>query len=242
MKKISKKTSAIIWSIMYLLVVALSIVCVTTYFHKLYYSFYYVDGKSMYPTLNINEKGNLNKDFGIIDAHPSIFSHLVRYDIVVAHYPEDYNENGKLKDNATSKIKRVIGFPGETIVTFERGFAIYTDGHTPSGEEAYEAESYYVDGEKYDLSTLPYTPNNTSSLKKVSYYLNRAGENDSEEDQYFVLGDNWGNSNDSTNTSVGPVKRSMLTGILIAIQGQCDIDNNGEAVNLRYTTPKYYKL
>ena len=46
---------------------------------------------------------------------------LSRYDIVVAYYSEDYSFDGErhvLKEKTSTKIKRLIGMPGETL-TFE---------------------------------------------------------------------------------------------------------------------------
>ena len=90
-------------------------------FHNLYYRSFFVNGQSMYPTLNGNatysngtligqtyNSGSLNGatvDYGIMDTHEYTKQGIRRFDIIVTKYSET---------DASDKIKRVIALPGET--------------------------------------------------------------------------------------------------------------------------------
>ena len=170
----NNKLISILWVVFYMAIVALLVVTTCMMHNKFYYAFYYVDGTSMYPTLNGNENANKSKDFGIIDTHEKIFTELKRFDIVITYYPEDYDSEGNLKENTSSKIKRIIAFPGETIRTFTitdsfgnktGGFSIFTEGFTPSGSLQYQANYYYIDEVAYPLTDLPFTPNHPGNIK-----------------------------------------------------------------------------
>lgn len=81
---------------------------------------------------------------------------------------------------STLFIKRLIGLPGDTI-------------------EMHNGE-LYVNGEKVDEADIDMATAFTTNLGPFTLG----------EDQYFVMGDNRGNSNDSR--SVGPLTRSMILG------------------------------
>jgi len=81
-------------------------------------------------------------------------------------------------------VKRVMGVPGDTIAIL--GTTVYINGQ-PVEEPYLTAER-----NRYDHTMLPIT----------------LGEN-----EYFVMGDNRDNSNDSRNlTKVGPITRDMIVG------------------------------
>lgn len=99
---------------------------------------FFVDGVSMYPTLN---KGALRKetdgtytkvtwrsgeqkagdlvDYGWARMGERGLSDLKRFDIVITYYEKDYQVDAAgtktLKSDASLKIKRLIAFPGETV-------------------------------------------------------------------------------------------------------------------------------
>ena len=102
---------------------------------------FFVNGMSMYPTLNAdgkrktsdgyrsltwNDGSNIDGDivdygFAKIGDKGNWRSSLNRMDIVVTYYPEDYVIDGStytLKSSASPKIKRLIGMPNETL-TFD---------------------------------------------------------------------------------------------------------------------------
>lgn len=103
------------------------------------------------------------------------------------HEPERFDIVVLSVDNGTAQgeyyIKRVIGLPGETVQII--------DGYV------------YVDGEKLD----------ESYGEETILDSGRAGEAITlGEDEYFVLGDNRNNSDDSRYAAVGNLERSRIIG------------------------------
>ena len=84
----------------------------------------------------------------------------------------------------TFYIKRIIGLPGETVYIDESG-TIYINGEVL--EETYGKEVITDPGRAYEPVTLG-------------------------EDEYFVMGDNCNNSEDSRSGNIGPVSRDMIEG------------------------------
>ena len=129
------------------ILIILSVIAVSAnaiYISTAYNMPFFVNGMSMYPTLNAdgtnsrgdplqwNRGGNVAGDvvdygFAKSGDKGNWREDLHRYDIVVAYYPNDYehDSNGdyvldangekKLLPTADAKIKRVIGLPGETV-------------------------------------------------------------------------------------------------------------------------------
>ena len=103
-----------------------------------YGSAFFVDGVSMYPALNgdalkLENDGSYSKinwnsgpqkegdlvDYGWAKMGDATKLDLERFDIVITYFSEDMeeNENGTYaaKSGASLKVKRLIGFPGETV-------------------------------------------------------------------------------------------------------------------------------
>lgn len=120
---------------------AIACVCVIAnvgYLNVEFNSPFFVNGMSMYPTLNrdgerlVNgryrpltwdDRSNLPGDivdFGYCKTGDkgNWRASLTRWDIVVSYYASDYDASGQLLPGAEQKIKRLIAMPGETI-TFE---------------------------------------------------------------------------------------------------------------------------
>lgn len=117
-----------------------------------------VDGKSMEPQLQDGERLLVNK-FIYYDIKSVSFGHLERGDIVVFWYPEDPNK---------SFVKRLIGFPGETIEV--KDGKVYINGT--------ELNEPYLDAEK-NRSKMSLAP---VLVKNHNYYVlgdNRDGSLDS---------------------------------------------------------------
>ncbi len=89
----------------------------------------------------------------------------------------------KGNENNHDYIKRVVALPGETVELVEGGI--------------------YIDGEKLDESY------ETTPLTDVGIVTDKITL---EEDEYFVLGDDRQNSEDSRDMEVGNVKRSEIFG------------------------------
>lgn len=189
-------------------------------FHNLYYKSFFVNGQSMFPTLNGSatysdgvligavqnrpDDGNV-VEYGIMDTHKHAIDGIKRFDIIVTAYKE-----GDLKD----KIKRVIALPGETFyfVSAEAGKSPNGDLYVfPEGEsEAVLVEQNFgqeslIRGKNYSGIHIPNIDNPLTLA----------------DDQYYVLGDNRGNSDDSS--SNGPILYEYIKGVAVAIEGTCTL-------------------
>ena len=225
-----KKAFSVVLSILFVIAM-----CVGGFviFHSTYYKTFFVNGQSMYPTLNLNAKdANGNKvgynggnsdigyrvDYGIMDPHSSAIKGIKRGDIIVTYYPSDYDSTGKLLDNAYTKIKRVVGFAGETI-------GIDTDGEllVNGNKTKLKGKRHYDEG---DLPSSPIT------------YTYEIGEG-----EIFVMGDNRSHSTDSR--AVGPIKVSYILGVVVAVEGTCRIiqsksdPRKHDCTDIIYSWPKF---
>ena len=196
------KFKALVFPTFYLLIALFLSISSYSLFEKKFYLPVYIDGESMKPTLN-NEmtsryEGSTkiieNTHFGYVDQSKQAKSEIKRFDIITTYYKEDYS-NGVLKDNASYKIKRIIALPNETF--------------------------------KIEQSIL-YTYENNEWVKQDFTFTHNTGNRDVSEktlgdNQYWVLGDNWSNSKDSSNPSVGAIEANYITGVLVAIEGTCTV-------------------
>ena len=102
------------------------------------------------------------------------------------HGPERYDLivfESKIKDNSTLYVKRIIGLPGETIQI--KNGKVYIDDK-PLENDISKDEIFNA-----GLASTPI---------KLAY------------DEYFVLGDNRNNSDDSRYSNIGNVKRDSIIG------------------------------
>lgn len=176
-------------------------------FHNVYFKSFWVNGQSMYPTLNefaLDANGNpkgknprnpasengARVDYGIMDTHSYTIDGLKRFDIIVTKFSEFDSSN---------YVKRIVALPGETYSFTKEGDLYINEQYVeqPIGSE-YIAETY-VSTSKYMSGTL-------------------------EENEYFVLGDNRGHSDDSRGH--GPIKKSYIIGKAVAIEGMCTLEKN----------------
>jgi signal peptidase I len=179
------------------------------YYHRSYLTPFWVNGQSMYPTLNEHAKnaqgdeigagggGSLEGytvDYGKMDCHKSAINKIKRFDVVVTLYSSDDTSN---------KIKRVIGMPGETI---KFSTAVETNG------------DLYVNGKFVEQ------PISTQVVRNASYPV---GEIKLGENEYYVLGDNRNHSLDSR--AEGPIKKEWITGKAMYLTGTATV--------FKYTDP-----
>lgn len=198
-KSKGQKILNVLWSILIVFLMASALV---TGYINFKFTPIYVDGQSMAPTLNDISiiKNSAYYEFGYMDDAPKVLNNLKRGDIVVVH-----QEIGTTTRNI---IKRVIALPHETIL-IEKGETLYTT---------------YVKTENSDFTIIdePYLSeayngynNKSNSAIKTGFAINDAlvlGEN-----EYFVLGDNRANSDDSR--VFGPIPHTQIIGKLAFIQG-----------------------
>ena len=220
---LSEKFQSIFFPILYL-ILGLGIVLTGCFiFYNKYYQPILVDGASMQPTLvgggssgsTVEYKGSnypvyFRNHYGIADLHPYAVDHLKRFDVCVTYYPNSWSA-----EDGASIIKRVWGFPGETlnltydnestsfIFTISKNEKVIKEYHAPVVEitRKYEGE-YYVNGKrKYTTASKTFTAAEFFVGNKA-FYVNvsstkRVFKKTLADNEYFVMGDNWGASSDS---------------------------------------------
>lgn len=206
------------------------------FYAKVYLDPFLVNGESMYPTLNgevyINgeltdgthgrtQAGYENVEYGVMDTHQSAIKKIKRFDIVVTRYSET---------DAVDKIKRVVGVPGDTI-------KFVSSNDTTNGD------FYVKQGGEYVLVEQPIE----NKYKVAGDYsvFNTIGSLTLAEDEYFVLGDNRGNSSDCLDLPIGKmaIKRDWIQAKAIAIvgHGTAAIDDGGNMYleKIKYCWPRF---
>jgi signal peptidase I len=231
MNKKNSKTRSIVWSVLYLIIVIAMCFSGIVIFHRNYYSPVYIDGESMQPTLNNNLDPNIH-DLGFVDTSLACLKNIEQFDIVTCYYPpplsnEDY-PNTYVPGagipplaSAEHKIKRVMAIPGQTFSIKNNVFYMYDSPEDETGEA--------IDL-PFDIKTNPNKPRHVVKLTL-------------KEDEYFVMGDNWVDSNDCSKYQK-PIYKENIVGILIAIVGTCEVEViNGQnvIVNRKYHWPVFYK-
>ena len=181
------------------------------YYRRVYLSPFWVNGQSMYPTLNGDGKDSNGKpldetsgasgvgytvDYGVMDKHEGAINKLKRFDIVVTKYG---------KNDGSSKIKRVLGLPGETI-----WFTVGTEGNKKNGD-------LYVNGKLIEQ------PVESKYITAGSY---PSGKITLKSNQYYVCGDNRAHSYDSRD--VGPIPKEEIVGKAIALTATATVYLNEE--------------
>ena len=113
-------------------------------------------------------------------------------------------------------VKRVVGLPGETI--------------------KYESGQLYVNGEPVEENFI------SDDVKKqtVTRYGNDIPEIKLKDDEYYVLGDNRGNSTDSR--YFGAIKKSQIKGVGMMLFAKCkSVSDSGACKGLSLRWPKFVK-
>ena len=237
------KFKAIIWPIVYLFLIINVCVSFVLVFRSYYYKSIFVSGSSMEPTLNGHQNGRV--DYGIIDDHKSALNNLKRFQIITTYYPfsdsNDYVGGYKHEKGAENvidvnessyKIKRIYGFPKETIK-----FTIEKDEWL-NIKDKYDSKEITYDESQYQLNKIIHfwvkKPGEEFIEQKIKFNrrfnINRFEEYDYKEeielrdDEYWVMGDNYSHSSDC-HSKKGPIYRDNLVGVLIAIEGTCKIDH-----------------
>lgn len=236
---------------LFLLSIAVSVNVI--YLSSAYNMPFFVNGMSMYPTLNADatdSRGNVltwrrgsnhvgdHVDYGYAKTgdKDNWFGSLQRYDIVIAYYPDNYerDESGNyirdtdgkliLLEGAKTKIKRLIGFPGESV-----DFQAFQDGM----DEVYRAWGKTTIDQGLPTEKVLdnlYTMKDFPDINGVTYnYPTASCHYELKENEYFVMGDNRGNSSDCREK--GPILGEMIIGKAYLVIGKRELDQNLEPKN-----------
>lgn len=246
-KKNTKQTVNFIIECLIILVFAIvfSIASQITYDFNRYQKFY-VNGESMYPTLNkdakvfdtVNNKyedvktyliGNFSSsghkylcDYGLMDNSEGFIKDVKRFSIIVTYFNEDMtltNGNYVSKENAELKIKRVLALPREEIYFDQFGDLFIKQEGEPSFskiEQPFLNVSSWNEESKDFLSKAKSQTNN-----KSIYAYDASHPYILKDDEYFLVGDNRmeGCSHDSR--EVGAINSYSFVGRVVTIIGKC---------------------
>ena len=150
--------------------------------------------------------------FGVMDTHSGRINKLKRFDIIIVQ-----------PDTKVEKyiIKRLIGLPGETLV-FDGVGELYING-------AHVAQPF--------IEIEPHRQLTCTGGSKIGCYTSIKLNNQ----QYYVLGDNRGNSYDSR--ALGPFNRNHIVGVLFMIEGVCEPENDSSEhrVDLKTCAKRTYQ-
>ena len=196
------------------------------YYQRVYLTPFWVNGQSMYPTLNgeaTNADGEpldensgssyagYTVDYGVMDKHEKAINKLKRFDVVITKYGESDGSN---------KIKRVIGLPGETIEFVATGYGEKNNGNL------------YVNGELVEQPVE----------KKYRIAANYpSGKIKLKENEYYVCGDNRGHSYDSRDVGAIPKKEIVGKAVALCATAQVYLNDEGklDVKNIKYHSPRY---
>ena len=218
-----------------IIVIVVSVIIIViegfVYYQRSYLTPFWVNGQSMYPTLNldavypngekIGEEGGSATigsivDYGVMDEHKGAINKLKRFDIVITKYVSNADDS--------SKIKRIIGLPGETVQFKNTGA-----GNKHNGD-------LYINGKLVEQPIeSKYIVNGLYSDTKWTL----------KENQYIVCGDNRAHSYDSRDSHVGAISTDMIKGKAVALCGKAEVyvtDSGKLGVkNIDYYWPRYFK-
>lgn len=237
--------------LMSLLLVTLSISGQIVYEYNRYRPFL-VSGDSMYPFLNYdatrkeiatgtledksshdgdwgdydNPAYSYTCDYGLLDDKDGFLNRISRFDIVVTYFDSDYSlEEQGLKSSLSHspKIKRIYGFPGESLYFDKNGSFFLKENGASEFKEIPQHQSIVDDGHLKETND-----GGDYGTEESPITLN--------EEEYFVVGDNRrvGKSRDSR--SEGPIGRMhqsdsrypsgsfYLRGKIVAITGKASLE------------------
>lgn len=137
--------------------------------------------------------------FGVMDTNQWRIDKIERFDIVIVQPSSSIDK---------FIIKRVIGLPGERLVLDANGELFIDSRHVL--QDFIPVDPYHLDTCRNSSSIGCYTPITLA------------------DNQYFVMGDNRGNSYDSR--ALGPFTIEQIVGVLVSIEGVCEAGEvNSEA-------------
>ena len=220
-----------------LIVVTLSIIGMSAFqiYHRNRYEHFWVNGQSMYPTLNKDAKysdgtliglrnrssditGNYDVDYGYMDTHQDTLDHLSRFNIIVCQY----NSSG------VDVIKRIAVLPGETFY-----ITVSTIGSEENG-------NLYIKDETTGEFNLVEQPIDSEIVHGGTYTANFANQTTLGDNEYFVMGDNrYGSNSSDCRTPSNKVYRASISGLVLGLEAKCRVTRN-EAGQFEPTDVTHY--
>ena len=249
----NEKFQKIFYAVLYLICAFAFVISGSYIFYKTYYSNVYVSGTSMSPTL-IGGNVEGRNHYGISDNHRSALSNLKRFDVVITYYPTQWTGTD---EDTVYKIKRVWGFPGETIsmsyaddkytftvsidenVVYETTAAVNVKEFAGIGQLKIAS---FTDGRRsFNVNAFSRHFENGQPIFDEAKRTNFTVSLDKEKQEYFLMGDNWTASSDSfTHLNLSQrISFDNLQGKVVAIKGTA-IVSNGELKDKRKIRNMYY--
>lgn len=206
----------------------------------------YVNGESMYPTLNRDAKvydtvndtyvsgktylvGNFSTrnykylcDYGLMDSQDGFIDDIERFSIVVTYYNDEMVEQNGVyspKENSELKVKRVIALPNEGVY-FDSLGDLYIKKANDTSYSKIDQPFYNIgswdDDSKEFLSTVKSQTNEGST-----YAYDEAHPYILKDDEYFLVGDNRFEGCSRDSRTVGAINSYSFVGRVVTIIGKC---------------------
>ncbi len=217
-------------------------------FDRNYYTNIYVSGQSMLPTLMGGTEGRAH--YGIADTSYYARKNIKRFDVVVTLFPETWGTGDSLK------VKRAWGFPNEHIsLTYNDSsqpvFTVESAGNVETyigeashsknfmfekykGDDSKEIIDYVKPMNVFTFHTAYKSFDVSANMRAFDIYL--------KDNEYFLMGDNWGSSTDSYDKrAVSPrVGLEHIQGRVVCIEGTAEYSVESKSLILkRAIAPKY---
>ena len=265
----SEKFQGYFFPILYFILSIAIVVTASIIFKNKYYKYILIDGPSMRPTLvgggssgqTITKDGhtyaiNYRSHYGYADLHQSAVNNLKRFDVCITSYPSSW-----ISDDDSSIIKRVWGFPGETLTmtfsgedtsrhfTFEvcKGEKRLAKYEAPIVNINRKFEGEYFVGSKRHILTISETYEVAKfNVGSKTFYTNFSNPTSKrlftktlQKNEYFVMGDNWGMSSDSYENRNNPdlLTKKYLQGKVACIDSYATAKGD-EAIEIHKIKPK----
>ena len=180
----------------------------------------------MQPTLNLNVDDPLKEGDTI---YINKFASYTNNDIVVA--------KPTWHDNYI--IKRLVGMPGDKIQIkeFENHYSLLVND-----QELYTKAKYGENGADYKTGSFQYFDMYDNFLKNDNFSKWVKGDDNNKyiqlgDDEYFLMGDNWGHTTDSLTHD--PMKKSEIVGKVDLV---IDITNDNPFVSINFFMKKLFSF
>ncbi len=214
----SEKFQKIFYPIFYILFAAAITVSGCFIFNRYYYTNIFVSGPSMLPTLVGDDTNNIHH-YGIADTTSQAIEGMKRFDVCITYYPDSWGTRKGLI------VKRVWGFPGERLVLnsneTQSEFTVYHNEEVVYQVTAPIEKNHSVDKIISQTTMDVYEFNVGHKVFYTAAKQARTFDYTLGNDEYFVMGDHWGDSTDSyvKYTAEAKLTRKYIQGRIICIQG-----------------------